>query len=425
MRDILIMAAVFGTLPFAFFRPWIGILLWVWISLMNPHRLTWGMAYGFPFAQIAAVTTMAGWLFASDRGKFLGERETWLIIALGALFTVTTLTAMNPDEAWPKWERVMKILVMTVLPLFLLQRRERLRALLFTMAISIGFFSVKGGIFAIMTGGQYIVFGPPQSFISDNNALALAELMVLPLMIHLGRTEPRRWLRRGLYVAAFLTLISVVFSYSRGALLGLGAVLAIYVTVGRKWSYGVLALILAAVSVTVIPDKWFDRMGTIGTYEQDNSALGRINAWHFAFNIATMRPFVGGGFRVFDSELFQRYAPNPYAVYDAHSIYFEVLGEHGFVGLALFLALLWSCFASLSTVSRWSRSDPSLSWASEYVLMLRSCFAAYVIGGAFLGLAYFDLFYYLVVAIIILKVLVRREWVALARNRASPGAAPA
>src|SRR5215470_12258031 len=60
MRDLLILGFVFAMLPFCFFRPYIGALMWVWISLMNPHRLTWGPAYGFPFAMLVAVTTMAG-----------------------------------------------------------------------------------------------------------------------------------------------------------------------------------------------------------------------------------------------------------------------------------------------------------------------------------------------------------------------------
>lgn len=425
MRDILIIALVFAGLPFAFMKPWFGIIMWVWIGLMNPHRLTWGMAYGFPFAQLTAVTTMAGWVFSNDRGKFPGERETWLIAILGCFFTLTTYYAMRQADAWMKWQSVIKIYIMTIVPLFLLQRRERLRALLMTMALSIGFFSVKGGIFGILTGGQYIVWGPPQSFIADNNALALAELMVLPLMIHLARTERRGWLRKLLYASALLTLVSVVFSYSRGALLGLCAVVAIYVVVGRKWGYGVLFAALAGAAALFVPEKWFERMGTIGTYQQDPSAMGRINAWHFATNIALMRPFLGGGFRVFHSELFLRYAPDPFAAFDAHSIYFEVLGEHGFVGLALFLTLLGSCVASLFWIERRSRGNPNLAWTAEYVMMLRASFAAYVVGGAFLGLAYFDLFYYLVVAIVILKMLVRQELAAQAAAAAPPAPAPA
>src|SRR5262249_2768183 len=195
----LIMAFVFGMLPFCFFRPYLGALMWVWISIMNPHRLTWGPAYGFPFAMLVAVTTMAGVLISKDRGRFPASRQTTLIIVMGIFFTLTTTVALMQVNAWIKWNQVIKIYIMTIVPMFLLQERNRLRLFLLTMCASIAFFSVKGGIFSLITRGQYRVFGPPGSFIADNNSLAVAELMVFPLMIYLGQTDPRRWVRRGLY----------------------------------------------------------------------------------------------------------------------------------------------------------------------------------------------------------------------------------
>jgi len=409
VRDYLIMAFIFGMLPFCFFRPYIGALMWVWISIMNPHRLTWGPAYGFPFAMLVAVTTMAGVLISKDRGKFPASREVTLIILMGIWFTLTTTVALMPAAAWVKWNRVTKIYLMTIVPLFLLQGRNRLRLLLLTMVGSIAYFSVKGGIFSIITGGHYRVYGPAQSFIEDNNALAVAELMVLPFMVHLGRTENRRWVKRGLYFSALMTVISIVFSYSRGALLGLFAVAAVYVTSKRRWGYAVAFLILAGVGYSFIPQQWYDRMRTISSYKQDESAMARFQSWGFAINVATDRPVTGGGYRVFSSDQFLRYGPDPFEAYDSHSIYFEVLGEHGFVGLGLFLALLGSTFLSIRQVERSIRRKPALAWASEYCTMLRLSLVAYAVGGAFLGLAYFDLYMDVVAAVVLLKIVVRRE----------------
>jgi len=44
MRDLFVTAVIFGLLPFIFKRPWVGILVWAWLSYMNPHRLAWGFA---------------------------------------------------------------------------------------------------------------------------------------------------------------------------------------------------------------------------------------------------------------------------------------------------------------------------------------------------------------------------------------------
>ena len=79
-------------------------------------------------------------------------------------------------------------------------------------------------------------------------------------------------------------------------------------------------------------------MMSITEYEQDGSAMGRINAWWMAWNLAKAN-FTGGGFDIYEPAVFQAYAPNPTDVHAAHSIYFQVLGEHGFIGLILFVAI--------------------------------------------------------------------------------------
>jgi probable O-glycosylation ligase (exosortase A-associated) len=422
MRDLLIIGFVFAMLPFCFFRPYIGALMWVWISLMNPHRLTWGPAYGFPFAMLVAATTMAGVLISKDRGRFPTSRETTLIIIMGIFFSLTTTVALMPEAAKFKWDQVIKIYIMTIVPMFLLQERNRLRLLLLTMCASIAFFSVKGGLFSLITRGQYRVFGPPGSFIADNNSLAVAELMVFPLMIHLGHTDKRKWVRRGLYVSAALTVISVIFSYSRGALLGLLAITAVYISTSKRWGLAIAFVILAGVGFYFIPHQWYDRMKTMKTYKQDESAMGRLQTWGFAISVANDRPFTGGGFHVFSRDQFLRYGRDPDEALDSHSIYFEVLGEHGYIGLALFLGLLASSFLTIRKVERRIRGNPGVAWAGEYCSMLRLSLVAYAVGGAFLGLAYFDLYYDVVAGVILLNMIVDRE---IRQMADSPASAPA
>ena len=48
MRDLLIVVVVVGLLPFAVAHTWIGVMLWTWLSLMNPHKLAFGFAYDAP-----------------------------------------------------------------------------------------------------------------------------------------------------------------------------------------------------------------------------------------------------------------------------------------------------------------------------------------------------------------------------------------
>jgi len=147
-------------------------------------------------------------------------------------------------------------------------------------------------------------------------------------------------------------------------------------------------------------------MATIEDYQEDGSALGRINAWHFAFNLAVDRPLVGGGFQSFKQDAFKIYAPEPDNFHDAHSIYFEALGEQGFVGLALFLLLGTLTWRLGTKIIRQTKGNEELAWAHDMASMVQVSVLGYAVGGAFLGLAYYDLYYHLVAIMVIISKIV-------------------
>jgi probable O-glycosylation ligase (exosortase A-associated) len=149
------------------------------------------------------------------------------------------------------------------------------------------------------------------------------------------------------------------------------------------------------------------RSEPIKDYDEDGSVQGRFNAWHFAYNLAIDRPLVGGGFGAFTPALFQIYAPNPENYHDAHSIYFRVLGEHGFVGLFLFLILGFTTWRSASQLERLTNHLPSLQWVSDLASMSRIALAAFAAGGITAGFAYFDFPYEIVAIIVVCKLLYR------------------
>ena len=158
-----------------------------------------------------------------------------------------------------------------------------------------------------------------------------------------------------------------------------------------------------------MPSEWGERMHTIQTYQQDGSAMGRINAWKFAYNLASDRLIFGGGFECFRGWLFDQYAPNPDDVHDAHNIFFEVLGEHGFVGLLLYLLLLLFAWRTGSWIVKNAKNNPETKWMSDLASMVQVSIAAYVAGGSFLGLAYFDYYYHLIAILVVTKVMLEKH----------------
>lgn len=424
MRDIILAIIIFGALPLCLTRPSFGLLVWSWLGYMNPHRLTYGFAYAFPWVMIVAVTTIVGALFGREKLKFPWSSITVVWLLLVAWMCVTTAFALVPDLAHAELQRAVKIQVMILMTFLLMKSRERLVQLVWVMAMSIAFFGIKGGVFTAATAGSYRVWGPAGSFVEGNNEIALALLMVVPLMRFLQLQVEKRWLKRALTVAMVLCALSIVGSWSRGALVGGAAmVLFFWMKSRHKIRFGIPLMLTAVLAVGFMPQGWTDRMHTIGSYQDDESALGRINAWWFAFHLANDHPIVGGGFHVFDENLFKIYAPDPTRVHDAHSIYFQMLGEQGYVGLLLFLTLWCLTLRNAAWVTRNARGDPKLQWAVDLVSMTQVGLIGYWTGGAFLGLSYFDLPYQMMAVIVMTRYVVARQLAGEAEDPA-PGKMP-
>ena len=409
MRDIALTLVIVSLALYAIKHSHIGILLWNWISLMSPHRLSWGFAYSLPFAALVAGVTLVS-LFFSKQARRPPLPPVIIVLILFILwFNVTSVFALEPDAVFQEWDRAMKIQLMVFVALLVMQTRERINQLVWVVALSIGFFGIKGGIFGIATGGSYRVFGPADSFIADNNALALAIVMIIPLMRYLHLQAENVWVKRALLAAMILCAVSVIASYSRGALLAIAAMVLVLWWKGRaKILTGITMLVVGMALLFFMPEQWFARMDTIGTYQTDASAMGRINAWTFAYNLASDR-FFGGGFNAFSERLFYQYAPNPTDVHDAHSIYFEVLGEQVFVGLLLFLTLLFLAFRTARSVIQLAKPYPEFKWAGDLAAMVQVSLVGYCVGGTFLGLAYYDLPYTLIAILVLTQTVLSHE----------------
>lgn len=411
MRDFILFGIMFGLLPFCFLRPWIGVLVFSWISYMNPHRFTWGAAYDFPFAKIAAVATILGLLFTRDRMPLPKTRETVLIILLGIYFTFTNFFAFYPEAAWIQWEKVIKILIMTLVTMTLINDQRKLKYFIMIIAFSIGFLGIKGGIFSLVTGGEHMVLGPRGSFFYDNNDMALALNMLLPMLFYLAKDENNKQLRTLFWFTFVMSIISVIFTYSRGGFVTFACIGTILFLKSR---YKILAAIIVSIALiagmSYIPEGWVGRMETIKTYEESQSAMGRIYAWHTAWNVAKDRPFVGSGFEGLRGSTRYRYSPQPDSTAgDVHSVYFEVLGEHGFVAFGLFIALMSYTLLTAQGLKKIARTSSRKEWAENYANMFQVSLLAYIVGGLFLGRAYFDLFYHIVAMVAVMKILVLSE----------------
>lgn len=412
MRDIMLTMTVFSLIPFIFIRPYVGILAWTWLAFMSPQGLTWGFAYEMPFSKIIGIATLIAFVFYKDKIMPRSSAVLWLFFAYVAWSTVTTMYALNPEDATETWGMFMKIALMTTITMLMTNNKERLHALLAVVVFSVGFYAIKGGIFTIITAGNFRVWGPPLSSIEDNNALGLALVMLLPLMKYLHSYYSGKWMKRFMVVVMVLTAFAIVGTHSRGAFLALVTMISFMVFKSRaRFKVGFVVLLLAPLVYTFMPQGWHDRMETIKNYKQDESAMMRIKAWDFSVNLANEFPITGGGYDTYNEGLFSVYSKG----YDdipwtgPHSIYFETLGEHGWVGLIIYLLMGIALYRNMNYLMKYSRNYNDLKWMAEFAAMIQVSVVSFAVAGAFLELAKFDLYFVLIAFSVIMTTLLKNR----------------
>ena len=413
MRDLLLALLLAGMIPVALFRPAVGVYLWAWVSVMNPHTLAYGFAREVPWAMIIAIVTLVSFAFNRGRRHALPmSAGMLLLLLLMVIVTVTSVFSLNnPNDVWDRWIFFMKILLMLLITMMVLRGRKQIETLLWVLVVSIGFYGVKGGVWTLVTGGGGRVWGPPGGMMAGNNELAVGLVLVLPWAFYLYQVSARRWVRRMLAFSMVATAFGILGTQSRGALLALLAIALLLGLKGRhpvRMTFGVALLAVSAIAF--MPDSWTTRMETISSYSQDGSAMSRLWTWHTFWNLAIDRPFVGGGFRSDSVLVFSQYSPEEgrgtflHDTYVAHSIYFQALGEHGFPGLLIYVSLgIWTWVAA-GRLGRQTQGDPELStWVPLLMRMCQISLLGFAVGGGFLSLMLLDLPYYIFGIVVLVK----------------------
>ncbi len=410
MRDILLLLGVLAMLPMIFMRPHVGVLAWCWTALLVPNTYVYGLAAGIRFNFWIAIVMLLAWMMSKEPKRIPMNRTTVLLGCFLAWATLSTLLTIGPvtSIAWGEWEKFIKTIALGLVIVAFMRTEARIKALLFAIALSMGFAGVLEAAKFILSGGGHKIWGPGDSIIGDNNQFALAIIMVIPILIYLYLGARNVLIRLGLAIGIFLQMVTVIGTGSRGGFIGIIALgLYIFVTTKKKLRFLAIAVPMALIALSFAPERWYERMGTIETADQDSSFMGRVIAWKINTLVALDHPLTGAGFRSSqDLSVWLHYAqqfslldfvptnaPDPFTPHAAHSIFFQVLGDMGFVGLSLFLALLITAWRNASITLARTRDRPELRWANDLARTFRYCLIPYIVAGAALNMAYFDLAY--------------------------------
>jgi probable O-glycosylation ligase (exosortase A-associated) len=441
VRDMVFVAFLTAFFAAGFRRPFVFVLAYVYIDVVAPQRLTYLLLNSVPISLIAVVLSVGGWAVADDKSGTRITPRQCLIVLLMVYCYCTTLTADFPVEAMDKWGWVWKCLAFAAFLPLTLRTKLRIESLLLVMVASAASIIIVGGIKTIVSGGGG--YGTLNLMVSNNSGMyegstiSTVAVAIIPLILWFtkyGTIFPPDWKVKGFcYCLVFACLLIPVGTSTRTGLLciGLVAVLMLRDT-KRKVLYLCLLGVMGMIAVPFLPAAFTDRMSTIKTYKADESASTRIAVWGWTWEYAKEHP-LGGGFEMYrqnkiryDTEKVEGDASNSsvdrHLTVDQarafHSAYFEMLGEQGFPGLAIWLSIsLIGLFRMEVLRHRYRKAAADEAWVTPLAGALESAHLVYLLGAAFVGIAFQPFVYMLIGAQIGLDSY-------LARKRAGAGWQP-
>lgn len=423
MRDMFLLAVLPLMLYAMAKRPFIGLGLWIWTALFFPNGWVFGAASVIRYNLLFAGITVLGYLIMKDKPKFHLSKTGGAILLFFAWTTASTIMGMgNPDLAWDIWNRFMKVVLLFVFVLAIVDDKLHVDFFLWCAVLSVGFYGDLEALKFLASGGGHKIEGMSGHVLGDRNELAVAFVMLLPICVYLLQEygKQSRLLSIALLGTIGLLVAAVIGTQSRGGFIAMLAVGAyFYVKSERKIAVALLLAVLVLGLSQVVSSEWVSRIDSINDANKDASFMGRVVAWKLSFIMAVQHPFFGGGFKALEffpvwstlSLDFPSYSwfytgdevPAPDRARAAHSVYFQVLGDHGFFGLAIYLGFIIAAFRKARSIVRIARAHDAPEWIPRLATTLQLTLFAFAIGGAALSFAYFDLTFAIIGLLIVLE----------------------
>lgn len=438
MRDLAFALMLLAALPLALARPFNAYLLWGWTGLLAPTTYFYGWMVGNRVNFVCAVLTLV--LLALGRvpwRDYQFNKVTWLYLWLAAHATLAFLLAYagNPYND-QYFEFLIKGLLFCLVMPFFVRERVHFHAILIVIALGLGVHGVLNGLKTVASGGAHNMLGPAGTMLADRNHLSTALALVLPFLFYLQSYTVNRLIRLG-YLGAFcVVVLAILGGGSRAGFIAVSVVgLWLILTSRRKGMALVLVVGAVLAFLAFAPEDITSRLSSIKEADEDSSFMGRVIAWKISSAIALENPVFGGGFHAVQVQaIWDQFKMSPgllgflnlpvpeFSAKAAHSIYFEVMGDIGLVGLGLFLFILLRAFWSRQVIKRMTiQLGAPYQWARDMADMLMLAVLAYMVGGASVSLGYLEVIYMVVMLMELLRVHVARALAAVARESKTLG----
>lgn len=389
--------------------PFVALMTFTFILMLAPQTF-------FPVLGLFRIAMVAGLLAITAHvcGRFI--RRQPLMVRTREMSTAACLAAWAvatvPFGHWPGGSVAFLtgIYFKTLAVFWLLgnvvNTLPRLRAIAWGLALMsvplalTGITNFLSGAFVVVTPGVQAavnrIYGYDAPLAQNPNDLALLLNLMIPLAVALFLSTPKPALRALLIAIISLTVLAVIFTFSRAGFLTLGAMFSVYAWKLRRrpeapWIW--TALVVALLSVPLLPSGYTDRITTIFNVESDptGSSQARWADTKAAVRVMVREPLIGAGP---GQNVLALNEERGATWKEVHNVYLEYGVELGLPGMTLFLMLLIFSLKSTTFAQRQAQRVPAARDLFYLAEGIQVSLLAFAVAGMFHPGGYQFVFYY-------------------------------
>lgn len=412
MLDLAFLGFIGYVLLLGMRRPFLWVLLYVYIDILAPQRIGYSIIASLPVSLIAFAAAFGGWLLLDRKQGARFSLRQGLMLALLLYCFWTTRGAEFPIEAATKWDWVWKALLFAIFLPLTLTTRARIEGLALVLVLAVATIVIGTGMKTVLGGGGYEnlkFFVNDNSGIYESSTLATVAIGLIPMIWWFARHGTifrPHWIVTGFAAAlTFACLLVPIGTEARTGLLCIAALAVLMLRyTKRRFLFIAGAGVLGLAALPFLPQSYYDRMATIAEPGGDESASTRVAVWEWTLDYVARKPF-GGGFDSYRGNRFTYVMPvkevdgNTTSVTYSqvvdegrafHSSIFELLGEQGWPGLMIWLALHAVGLWQMERIQRrWrGREEEAERWIAPFAAALQMGAIIYLVGATFQGIGY-------------------------------------
>jgi probable O-glycosylation ligase (exosortase A-associated) len=395
-----------------FFYPYLGILIYIILSYMRFEEIIPALS-NLHLTRLLTFALIVVWAIRTAITKsklYLKEKGILLLYLFFLMLALSIPLSFWPTRSLNTFIEMLKILIFIILLIHLVDNQKKLKSFIWVFFIVNGFLAFNAIKDFVVLGPSAVatrIGGGTKGFLGDANDFALALNVALPFAFYLFLSE-KKWVSKFfLLLSLSLFTLGIISTASRGGFVTLIFLFLYFILKSKHKLVGIFSILLILFLIFIFaPKEYWQRQMTITSYQQDESAMGRIHAWKAGVSMFADRPLLGVGVGAYEVAYGVKYGGKRGPWFAPHNTYIQIGAETGFFGILFYLALLFYIYRQSDLLTKSYGEEEYLKSISQG---LTGALLAYAVGSFFLSTGYYPHLYLLLGVVTSVKILEERE----------------